>query len=222
MTTLAHMADLRSGVAEALRTLSTATAGQQVITVGQTAVEVDWSLGCYHHHTLRLPLVLLTAALDQDAASARWQRLTFAEAVGNAPQLDPDQKDILLALAGTKGSAYFPLELRGWIDRFALDGVALRVDRGRLAEGDHYGVRPIAETMGEMPAVLKSLEPPRALAALAVLALYNGADTEKAFKGKRRAGLNPPAVEGFAVLREAAGVDAHADLLRLIAAYRGW
>ena len=106
--------------------------------------------------------------------------------------------------------------------RSGLAGVALEVDRTRLDRGDHYGVRPICGAVGEMPAVLARLETPRRLAALAVLALRNGEDTNKAFKGKCRATLNPPAVDGFAALREAAGPGTHAHLLRLIAAYRGW
>jgi hypothetical protein len=76
--------------------------------------------------------------------------------------------------------------------------------------------------MREMPAVLEALPPVQGLAALAVLALHNGDGARAAFKGKRRAALNPPAVEAFAALRQAAGEDAHAHLLRLVAAYRGW
>jgi hypothetical protein len=216
------MADVRSGVVEALRTLSSSPAGQRVITVGTEAVEVDWNPRSYHHHSLLLPLVLLTSALDHDAAQARWQFLSLAEVIGCAPQLDQDQKDILLALAGQEGAVNFGSELAAWIDRFGLAGIALDVDQARLDRGDHRGVRPISGALGKMPAVLARLETPRSLAALAVLALYNGEDTNKAFKGKRRATLNPPAVDGFAALREAAGPDAHAHLMRLIAAYRGW
>jgi hypothetical protein len=142
--------------------------------------------------------------------------------VGCAPLLDRDQKGILLALAGRAGAVDFASELAAWIDHFGLAGVALEVDRARLDRGDHYGVRPICGALGKMPAVLARLEAPRRLAALAVLALRNGEDTSKAFTGKRRAPLNPPAVEGFAALRDAAGPGTHAHLVRLIAAYRGW
>lgn len=76
--------------------------------------------------------------------------------------------------------------------------------------------------MRDMPGVLKPLPAAQRLAAMAVLALYNDTDAEAVFKGKRHAAANPPAVEGFSVLRREAGEAAHAHLLRLIAAYRGW
>lgn len=245
MGTIAHFADLRAGVVDALRLLARSCAGQSVIRVGAEACEVEWSPGARHHRALLLPLVLLTAAIDEGAARARWLDVSFAEVVDTAHSLDLGEKDTLLALAGmglpqaVVGAAetdaparpgtpwrrvHFARELTAWIERFDLAGRAVTVDRERLASGApgaHYGVRPV-DLMREMPAVLKALEPAQGLAALAVLALYNGGDARAAFKGKRRAALNPPAVEAFAALRRLAGEDAHAHLLRLVAAYRGW
>ena len=76
--------------------------------------------------------------------------------------------------------------------------------------------------MRDMPGALKPLPAAQRLAATAVLALYNDTDAEAVFKGKRQAAAIPPAVEGFATLRQEAGEAAYAHLLRLIAAYRGW
>ncbi len=74
-----------------------------------------------------------------------------------------------------------------------------------------------------MVAALKPLSVARRLAAVALLALYNGPNASDTFRAKRLAAtLNPPAIEGFAAIRDEAGDDAHAHLLRLIAAYRGW
>lgn len=245
MGTIAHFADLRAGVVDALRLLAQSCAGQSVIRVGADACEVEWSPSARHHHALLLPLVLLTAAIDEGAARARWQGVSFAQAVDTAHALDLGEKGMLLALAGMVPSRVasaaagagavggvgdpwrrfdFARELAAWVERFDLAGRALAVDRDRLESGApdaHFAVRPV-DAMREMPAVLKALPPAQGLAALAVLALYNGDDAQAAFKGKRRAALNPPAVEAFAALRRAAGEEAHAHLLRLVAAYRGW
>ena len=221
MASLIQFADLRTGVVDALRLLSRSSAGQSVIRVGQDACEVEWAPGAYHHHALLLPLVLLTAAIDEGAARARWQGVSFARGVGAAHQLDVGEKGMLLAVADQGGAVDFAAELAVWIERFGLADVALEVDHDRLGRGDHYGVRPIQPMRG-MPGVLKPLAAERRLAALAVLALYNDTDARAVFKGKRHAAANPPAVEGFEALRGSAGQGAHAHLLRLIAAYRGW
>lgn len=109
-----------------------------------------------------------------------------------------------------------------WVDRFGLDGRVVTVDRARVGGGAdaQYGVRPV-DAMREMPAVLKPLTTVQQLAAVALLALCDGEEAQAVFEGKRRAAM-PPAVEGFATLREAAGEAAYAHLMRLIAAYRGW
>lgn len=221
MGSVAHFTDLRSGVVDALRLLAEATAGQSVIRVGAEACEVEWDPGARHHPALLLPLVLLTAAIDEGAARARWRGVGFAQAVGTAHRLDTLEKGMLLALADRDGAVDFAAELAAWIDRFGLDGAALEVDRGRLDGGDQYGVRPV-RPMRDMPGVLKPLPAARRLAAVAVLALYNDTDAEAVFKGKRHVAMNPPAVEGFTALRREAGEASHAHLLRLIAAYRGW
>jgi hypothetical protein len=190
---------------------------------------------------LLLPLVLLTAAIDEGAARTRWQGVSFVQAIDTAHQLDLGEKSLLLALAGTRkgrvpaGSSAnsmeaperrgdFARELVAWIDSFDLAGRAVIVDRARTSSGvsdAHYGVRPV-DVMREMPAALKALTPAQQLAAVALLALYNGEEAQAALKGKRHATMNPPAVAAFAALREAASEVAYKHLLRLIATYRGW
>ena len=73
MGSVAHFTDLRSGVVDALRLLAESAVGQSVIRVGAEACEVEWDPGARHHPALLLPLVLLTAAIDEGAARARWQ-----------------------------------------------------------------------------------------------------------------------------------------------------
>ena len=244
MSTVVQFADLRAEVVEALRLIGR-SAGQTVIRVGTDACEVEWSPDAYHHPAHLLPLVLLTAAVDEGAARARWAGVSFAQAVDCACRLDIREKDVLMALAGeglpvgfaaevASGvfevptapwrRADFARELAGWVERFGLAGTVLDVEWDRLRSGAsdaHYGVRPVAD-MAEMPVLLKPLPPVQSLAALAILALYNGDAAREGFKGKRKAGLNPPAVESFAALRRLGGAEAHAHLLRLIASYRGW
>jgi hypothetical protein len=190
MGTVAHFNDLRSDVVDALR--------------------------AYFHHTLLLPLVLLTAAVDEGAAWTRRESISFAQAIDTAHQLDRGERSMLLALAGTRKRRFpagsgtdareapeapwrrgtFACELVAWIDCFDLAGRAVIVDRARALSGApdaHYGVRPM-DVVRNMPVALKALAPARQLAAIALLALHNGEEAQAVFKGKRARDDKLPAV----------------------------
>ena len=226
------MLDLRSGVRAALQILDQASAGQDIIQIGVDAVEVDWSPRRYHHHTLALPLALLTAAADVGAARARWSGLRLASAMDTARLLDGPQKDMMLALADGAAPKIierfgwrwgsFAAELAEWIERFDLAGEVLTLDRARLLSGArdaHYTVRPV-QLMDKMAPVLRTLPRARLAAAVVVLGLYEGAGAMRMLK--RRPLLNPPIIDAIEDLRGHAGEDGYANFLRLIAAYRGW
>jgi len=102
MGTIAHFADLRAGIVEALRELAQSSAGQHVIRIGTDACEVNWDPDAYRHQALLLPLVLLPAAVDEEAARARWRDVSLAEAVSQAYRLDLREKAMLRHLARLK------------------------------------------------------------------------------------------------------------------------
>ena len=215
---------LTSAVVNALRYLPRTAAGQCVITVEADRCEIDWRPGARFHHAMLLPLILLTAALDEGAAVARWRDVSFAKALSTAPAMDGGQKAILLALAGVEDNSEFDEEVVSWADHFDLAGSALTIDRADVAAhspNGHYCIEPI-EPLGQMPKILKQIPAVSQIAAVAVYALYNGTDAQSVFRGKRLAGMNPPAVDAFRIIRDAAGQPAHAHLLRMIAAYHGW
>lgn len=202
----------------------------EVIKVGDDAIEVNWSPNAYHHHSLLLPLVMLTTALDQGAAQARWSGVSLAAAVGTAHGLDGPQKGILLALAGVELPqasgrfawqwGTFAPELAAWIDRYGLVDLTLKVDSAVLNSGErhaHYGVRPITH-MDKMPLILRRMPALPAAATIVVLSLYNSADARKAFKRLSQANL--PVVDAVIMFQQ--DVAAYGNLLRMLAALRGW
>ena len=244
MQSTISVSDMHPAIRRAAVRVAGSAAGQAVVRVGDTACRIDWAPDAHYHRSLLLllPLLLLTAALDREAAAIRWSAVTFVQAVGAAHRLDHDQKEVLRALgqASLEPSAEgvsangetvptcqahdgFARQAVSWIDRFGLDGRVVQVDKGRLAGGGedaHHGVRPLWPS-SELPKVLRQLAPGQRLAAVALLALHNPAATQDALKGRGRPALNPAAVQSFAGLREA-GDGAYPHQLRLLATYRGW
>ncbi len=196
MGTVVQFRDLRLPVVEALQLLSQSSADQRLIQVGAEACEVEWAPDTYFHHSLLLPLALLTAAIDEGAAKARWQAVSLVDLAGAATMLDSDQRSMLVTLAGAPvlveaGPDHVPIprpgfarELVDWIDRFDLDATAFSVDRTTFDAGNGpYAVRPSA-LMNQMPRVIKPLRSAQQLATVVVLSLYNRSEARAAFNGK--------------------------------------
>ena len=197
---------------------------QSVIKVSETTCEVEWAPETHCHHSMVLPVMFLTAAIEEGAARLRWGGIDFVSAVASAPALDDSEKSILSALAEPRSHDDFAVELRDWVDGHDLADRVFQVDRQLLGNGTahaHYGVAP-AIVMHKIVPCLKPFEHSAQLAAVAVLALCNGYDARDAFKGKRLAHLNPPALEAFRAMRGYEGEAACSALLRLIALYHGW
>lgn len=234
MGVVVERVDLRAGVWDAVEILRHHDAGQEVIKIGDDAIEVNWSPNAYYHHSLLLPLVLLTTAVDQGAAQARWSKVNLAAAIATAHGLDGSQKDILLALAGSRPPqepdryswrspwhwGTFAPELAAWTDRYGLAGSTLKIDDAVLKSGDrhaHYAVRPMV-LMDKMPIALRRLDVLPAAATIVVLSLYDSGGARKVFKRTGRANL--PVVDAVMMFRD--DVAAYGNLLRMLAALRGW
>ena len=145
MATLVQYADLRPDIVAALRSLGETDAENEVIRIGAAGCEVDWNPSARYHHSQILPLALLTAAIDEGAARARWQNVGFAEAVGECV-LDQRQKAVLLHLGAYHGSTppNFGDELHKWIDRFGLAKGLMDIGEAASHEPGyrHHSVRP--------------------------------------------------------------------------------
>ena len=223
MATITALSTLPQNVRLALSKLQRCT-NQSIIRVDETTCVIEWGPEAHCHHSMVLPVMFLTAAIEEGAARLRWEAIDFVAAVASAPALDDREKAVLFALAGPSSHDDFAVELRDWVDGHNLAERAFRVDRQLLGNGSghaHYGVTP-AIVMHKIVPLLKPLEQSAQLAAVAVLALYNGFDARDAFKGKRLAHLNPPALEAFRTMRGYEGETACSALLRLIALYHGW
>ena len=223
MATITALNTLPRHVQSALSKLQRCS-NQSVIKVSETTCEIEWAPETHCHHSMVLLVMFLTAAIEEGAARLRWGAIDFVAAVAKAPALDDSEKAVLFALAGPSGNDDFAVELRDWVDGHNLADRVFRVDRQRLGNGSshaHYAVTP-AIVMHKIVPCLKPLEHSAQLAAVAVLALYNGYDARDAFKGKRLAHLNPPALEAFRAMRGYEGETACSALLRLIALYHGW
>lgn len=225
-----QLVDLSVEVRDALQSLRPHYYDQRLVSVRENEIEVNWSPQTWYDSTALLPLVALTTAIDPGAAQARWSGVRFAQAVATAPDLDGPQKDLLAALTGVEPKVdqvshawrwgNFADELCEWVDRHALEGCAVTVDRRRLTSGSrdaHYAVRPVVYK-DEMPDILAKLPPIQGLAGVVVLCLY---DRDVAYSYlKRRRKLNPPVVDALLTLSE--DQESYNNMLRLIAAYRGW
>ena len=223
MATITALNTLPQHVRSALSKLQRCS-NQSVIKVNEATCEIEWAPEARCHHSMVLPVMFLTAAIEEGAARLRWGGIDFVAAVASAPALDESEKAVLCALAEPRGHDDFAVELRDWVDVHNLADRVFRVDRQLLGNGTahaHYGVTP-AIVMHKIVPYLKPLEHSAQLAAVAVLALYNGFDARDAFKGKRLAHLNPPALEAFRAMRGYEGEAACSALLRLIALYHGW
>ena len=168
-----------------------------------------------------LPLILLTAAIDQPAAEARWSDVSFVDALCSVEAWDADRKAIIWALAA-QAPVPFDEELIAWIARFNLVNKIVAVNRACVLAShpnSHHCVRPI-DNLSKIPSLIRKLPEPAQLAAVAFLCFYNPPDSEATLNSKRFAVMNPPVMDALAALRAVPGASAH--LLRLIPSYSGW
>ncbi|SDE30411.1 hypothetical protein [Belnapia rosea] len=229
---LHQLVDLPVEVRHGLQSLKHHYSDQQMIEIRGNEIEVNWSPKVWYTRSLLLPLIVLTTAIDPGAAQARWAGVRFAQALATAPDLDGPQKDVVASMASVEPPApdnfdrfswrwgHLADELCEWIDRHSLEGSTVTVDRRRLTSGSldaHYAVRPVV-AKDEMPVILRKLPEVRALAGVAVLCLYDPDVAHSVFK--RQAKLNPPVVDAILLLKEDSG--SYDNLLRMVAAYRGW
>jgi hypothetical protein len=221
MSAVVPFATLAPAVVEALRALGNCFTSQTVIAVGAESCEVDWNPKAPFDPSMTLPLILLTAAIDEPAAQARWSDVSLVDALCSVDAWDADRKAIIWALAA-QAPVPFDEELVAWIARFNLVNKIVSVNRACVLASHpnaHHCVRPI-DNLSKMPALIRKLPMPAQLAAVALLCFYNPSDTAATYNSKRFAVMNPPVMDALASLQVVPGASAH--LMRLIPSYQGW
>jgi hypothetical protein len=222
MSSVVQLATLAPTVVASLRRLYACFTPQSVIQVDTESCEIDWNPKAPFDPSMTLPLILLMAAIDEDAAQARWSDVSFVDALGTLGGWDADRKAIIWALAEHEQGSPFDEELLAWVARFNLGNKIVTVNRACVVTShpnSHHCVRPI-DHLAKLPAIIRKLPVPSQLAAVALLCFSYPEDADAVFNSKRFAVMNPPVLDAFATLRATAGAGPH--LLRLIAAYQGW